>query len=370
MNGFVFIALGLIEVGLGMSGRAANDPESVWKEIESGIEALEAPRTWREQAPTANEVEAFQKRLIPAARKLAASAAEFARRYPTNEHAGDGRFTVLYAFSHAVAAGDEESERDARRFVDAVVADKTLSEDERAKVFMFSRTVAVMKHAGIRFFIDGQQKFREEMDRMSAEGLLEAVKRFPQSESVYTFIVALAERSKGAQRTNLLKAIIGSEHAPPPTRTLAEHLIKGTRPYEIGKPVRMHFTALDGREVNLQQLEGKVVLIEFWNIGCGPCIAGMPEVKSVYERFRGRGFEVIGISLDDKEGALRRFLREKEIPWPQHFDGKGWANRFATQYGIFSIPTMWLIDKKGNLRVTTASSHSLSGQVEALLGEK
>lgn len=71
------------------------------------------------------------------------------------------------------------------------------------------------------------------------------------------------------------------------------------------------------------------------------------------------------VSFADK---AREFIEEKELPWPQHFDGKGWENQFAVQYGIFSIPTMWLVDKHGNLRDTDVRSN-LERRVTALLGE-
>jgi peroxiredoxin len=82
------------------------------------------------------------------------------------------------------------------------------------------------------------------------------------------------------------------------------------------------------------------------------CLAQMPAIKAAYEKFHARGFEIIGISLDDKESMLRRFVADKNLPWPQYFDGKGWENKFAVRYAIFSIPTTWLIDKRGNLRDT------------------
>lgn len=92
-------------------------------------------------------------------------------------------------------------------------------------------------------------------------------------------------------------------------------------------------------------------------------------MKAAYEKFHPSGFEVVAISLDDKETALRRFIQEKELPWPQHFDSKGWANRFALQYGIFSIPTMWLVDKRGNLRDTDAR-FDLERRIKALIEEQ
>ena len=137
----------------------------------------------------------------------------------------------------------------------------------------------------------------------------------------------------------------------------------------MGKPLDIRFTALDGREVDLAQLTGKVVLVEYWSTTCGPCIAELPAVKAAYEKFRERGFEVVAISIDDKESALRRFIKEKGLPWPQHFDGKGWENKFALQYGVFSIPTMWLVDKCGNLRATDVR-FDLEQRIKSLLDEQ
>ena len=78
---------------------------------------------------------------------------------------------------------------------------------------------------------------------------------------------------------------------------------------------------------------------------------------------------MVAISLDDKESALRRFIKDKALPWPQHFDGKGWENKFALQYGIFSIPTMWLVDRRGNLRVTDMR-FDLERRIKPLLDEQ
>jgi thiol-disulfide isomerase/thioredoxin len=129
---------------------------------------------------------------------------------------------------------------------------------------------------------------------------------------------------------------------------------------------------LDGREIDLAKLKGKVVLVDFWSTTCGPCIAEMPAIKAAYEKYHARGFEVVAISLDEKESALRRFIKENALPWPQHFDGKGFENKFALQYGIFGIPVTWLVDKQGNLRTTEAHGDiekPLDGPIESLLKE-
>jgi peroxiredoxin len=186
---------------------------------------------------------------------------------------------------------------------------------------------------------------------------------------IYTMLVAVAQRSPPERQRELAQGIRDAPGAPAGAKVLAEHLLKGTKPYEVGKPLDIRFTALDGREVDLAKLKGKVVLIEFWSTSCGPCIGEMPSIKAAYDKFHGRGLEVVAISLDDKESALRKFIAEKKLPWPQHFDGKGWENQFAVRYGIFAIPTLWLVDKRGNLRDTQARG-AVERRIESLLSEK
>lgn len=117
----------------------------------------------------------------------------------------------------------------------------------------------------------------------------------------------------------------------------------------IGKPPEIVFEALDGNKVDLSKMKGKVVLIDFWATWCGPCVDEIPSIKKVYDKFQRRGFEVIGISLDSDREKLETYINENDIPWPQFFDAKGWKNRLAMKYGIRSIPTLWLVDKQGNL---------------------
>ena len=134
----------------------------------------------------------------------------------------------------------------------------------------------------------------------------------------------------------------------------------------LGNPVPIKFTSVNGRKVDVSKMKGKVVLIDFWATWCGPCVAEIPNVKKTYAKLHKKGFEIIGISLDSKEDKLTEFVAEKGMPWPQHFDGKGWSNAIAKEFGIRSIPTMWLIDTKGNL-VDMNARHNLEEKVEKLL---
>lgn len=350
-------------------GPLPDDPQSAWAEVTDVHQALQPPPDWRTRTPTAEEVASFQKLVTETSRLFAAKAREFISRYPTNENVGEARIIIVHALTHAVAAGDVDAEREIQEFTQATLSDLTLPEDDRVGVLLYSGNAAFMKKAGMRLFTEGLRSMDEQFETHSIEVMRSALKQFPTSSFIHTMLIGIAQRSKPDRQQELARLVQDSPGAPPGAKALAEHLLKGTKPYQLGKPVDIRFTALDGREVDLAKLKGKVVLIDFWSTSCGPCIAEMPGLKAAYEKFHPRGFEVIGISLDDKESVLRKFITQKQLPWPQHFDGKGWENQFAVRYGIFGIPTVWLVDKRGNLRTVEARG-DLEQRIERLLAEK
>lgn len=118
------------------------------------------------------------------------------------------------------------------------------------------------------------------------------------------------------------------------------------------KPVTLRFVALDGREVDLARMRGKVVLVDFWGTACAPCVAELPQIRAAYDKFHSQGFEVVGISFDSDEARLKRFINERALPWPQAFDGKqGVENKYGQEFGICAIPHLLLLDKNGRLRI-------------------
>ena len=129
-------------------------------------------------------------------------------------------------------------------------------------------------------------------------------------------------------------------------------------------------TDLDGNPISLQEYRGKVVLLDFWAVWCGPCLREMPNVKQVYDTYKDQGFDIIGVSLDTDETRLRDYLKENEIPWRQICSGQGWQSPLAQQYGINSIPAPWLIDRDGKLITHRARGSKLEQLVVKALKDK
>ena len=126
---------------------------------------------------------------------------------------------------------------------------------------------------------------------------------------------------------------------------------------------------LDGNDLSLEQYRGNVILLDFWAVWCAPCIAEMPNVKQVYEKYKDENFQIIGISLDQSRDKLVGYLEKEGITWPQVFDGNGWQNRVAQMYGINAIPHMYLIDGDGVIRKSDVRGPALEPAVHHLVRE-
>ena len=139
----------------------------------------------------------------------------------------------------------------------------------------------------------------------------------------------------------------------------------------IGKPVPdFSATDLDGNLISLQDYRGKVVLLDFWAVWCIPCLEEMPNVKKIYDTYKDKGFDIIGISLDDSEKRLRDYLKENEISWRQVFSGKGPLSPVAQQYNLPGIPAGWLIARDGTLISHQARGNALERMVAETVKDK
>ena len=177
------------------------------------------------------------------------------------------------------------------------------------------------------------------------------LKEFPAETGLGGSLLVRAAQELPKEQSRAVLNEIQTGNFPTTTKSMAAGL--QTRLEALGQPFEMKFTALDGRQVDVQAMKGKVVLIDFWATWCGPCVAELPNVLAVYERLHDRGFEIVSISFDSDRAKLEKFITDRKMPWPQYFDGKGWSNEFGRKWGVRSIPMMMLVDKKGIFRSHT-----------------
>jgi len=126
---------------------------------------------------------------------------------------------------------------------------------------------------------------------------------------------------------------------------------------------------LAGDPLSIAKFKGKVVLVDFWATWCGPCVGELPNVLAAYKKYHDKGFEIIGISLDRDKNALKSFIKENGMVWPEYFDGLEWDSKLGQKYGIDSIPMTFLIDQGGRIVAKGLYGPALDAELAKLLGK-
>jgi thiol-disulfide isomerase/thioredoxin len=295
---------------------------------------------------------------VKQAKVLAAAKKAFLEKFPKDPLRWKLRLLDAVAAARSEA---EDSEKQAKTILTEVVEASDASEEVRARANGFL----------LSFIYSKLQEKKATLDEFK-DSLMAHLKKFPKFEENSFFtrwyieaIVALDEA--GAQKK--IEALTKSDY-PALAEVAEQQLEKVKTMAELKtKPLDIKFTSVDGKEIDLSKMRGKVVLIDFWATWCGPCMVELPNVVAAYKKLNSKGFEIIGLSFDQDKEKLLSVTKAKEMTWPQYFDGKGWQNKFGQRFGIDSIPTMWLVDKKGML-VSMEAREGLEERVEKLLKQE
>ncbi len=210
-------------------------------------------------------------------------------------------------------------------------------------------------------------------DPAALADLAAVAKAHPASGDIVSAVMLM--RMSPAARTKENKkqiAAIVSGLTSPNAEQIKQILEQNVRLAELeGKPIQVAGKTLDGKAFNLNSLQGKVVLVDFWATWCGPCVAEMPEVIETYKKYHDQGFEIVGVSNDNDANDLKMFLSQNPgMKWVQLFEpGLTDFHPETKKFGIVGIPTMFLIDRKGNLRSAEAREN-MSELIPVLLAEK
>jgi len=130
-------------------------------------------------------------------------------------------------------------------------------------------------------------------------------------------------------------------------------------------PPDFTFTGMDGKAHKLSDYRGKVVLLDFWGIWCGPCVAALPKLLEAYEKYQARGFEIVAVDANDTAEKLQEFVTQKKLPWLQaREEDSGPIHRL---YRVVAWPSYFLVGKDGKIVVSGAGRVDFNRELEKLL---
>ncbi len=124
----------------------------------------------------------------------------------------------------------------------------------------------------------------------------------------------------------------------------------------------------NGKELRLSSFRGKIVLIDFWASWCKPCRADMPFVVSLYKKYKNKGFEIFGVSLDKDKQNWIEAIKQDGITWPQVSDLKFWNSEVVQTFNVEAIPYTILIDKDGKIIAKGLRGEELENKLKELFG--
>jgi len=287
---------------------------------------------------------------------------------PTDQEAMQGYSFKLQALRMLQELGDADAAKLFSEVIDEARAD---SRPEVAAV-------------GIKFFAETGFSNWGTSSGEDQEALLDAIAKYvtqsgsgiEQLQLTMTVVDFLGDRQDDELAKRLLNALLPGfqESEDEQVQANLSSLEGVTRRINLpGQEMELAGTLLDETPLDWSSYRGKVVLVDFWATWCGPCRAEVPNVIKLYHAYHDKGFDVLGISLDNTAEDAKLYIEQADIPWATMFstneDEHSWNHPMAVYYGISGIPRAILVDRDGKVVSMNARGKELARLLRKMLGE-
>jgi len=341
------LAIGAVILSLGSASRGAEGPEgaATTQPTSSATQPASVPAEKLAEIeklfePANVETRALWLRLVTGRMEKALRlGAEAKQSYPGAANLGKVRMLMLQA-AH-VLLQVRGTPLSARRVTE--IAAEVITSGAPAK----DRVVADWLIVAEKVKPAGDEQAVKEPDK-EIRALAKRYQKTDAAADAVTYAVILAAQTRQLALVEELADVLENKHLDAPdVRSILRQI--GRHP-DVGKPFRAELTTLAGKKLSLPEaLRGKVVVIDFWATSCPPCVASLPHMKNLYAAYKDKGVEFVGVSLDGDKKTLEKFVKDNKLEWVQTYADKGPNDPTAERYGIFGIPSIWVIGRDGNV---------------------
>jgi thiol-disulfide isomerase/thioredoxin len=214
---------------------------------------------------------------------------------------------------------------------------------------------------------EGLQRHKDEFFARTHEEITKALAAFPSFPDAWLLDGrALAQLRQDEAAEARFDQFVKAKPADDPERQRVLRFINNPELARARMVPPFSVTTVDGRQVSMDALQEKVVLLDFWATWCEPCREALPHIKEVAKTFQGQPLVIISVSLDSDEQKWKDFIGKNEMTWIQYRDG-GFTGPIAKKFGVTAIPHTFTVDADGVLQEEHVGDAAVEGKLKKLL---
>ena len=220
---------------------------------------------------------------------------------------------------------------------------------------------------GVVLIREGMEKHKDESFSRAHDELskaLSVVANFP--DALYADGQALAQLKQDDAAKAQFEKFVAMRPPENPQRQRALRYISQPELARARMAPPFSVTTIDGKRISLDDLQGKVVLLDFWATWCGPCREALPHMRSIAKNFEGQPLVILSVSLDSDEQKWKEFITKNEMTWMQYRDGS-FTGSISKMFGVQAIPHTFTIDADGVLQDERIGDASIEGKLKKLV---